>query len=160
MIKGEIDHELNSNNATGFRRSRNLADRMMRRAAGEEIEPLVVKSTSSTGGVVPAVAKASGEGTNMPVVSSENTVTIENKNIYFEVAYPHDTKLMAVGLKAMSVDISEDSVSILMHDTVQLKLPKLTPLYLSVEGAPYKVCWAGGSHNFGKFKHISFVIVE
>mgnify|MGYP003290332372 FL=1 len=76
------------------------------------------------------------------------------------MAYPHDTKLMAVGLKAMSIDISEDSVSILMQDTVSLKLPKLVPLHLVVEGRPYKVCWAGGTHNFGRFKHISFVIVE
>ena len=55
--------------------------------------------------------------------ANENTVTIENKNIAFEVAYPHDTRLMAIGLKAMSVDVSEDSVSILMQDTVSLKLP-------------------------------------
>lgn len=153
-----VDHELNSVNAAGFRRSSNLSERMMRRASGEVVEALPKKQTQDSRIVsTPPVQQVE------EVCSShagENTVTIENKNIHFEVAYPHDTKLMSVGLKAMSVDISEDSVSILMQDTIQLKLPKLTPLHLTVEGAPYKVCWAGGSHNFGKFKHISFVIVE
>jgi len=152
-----VDHELNSTNAAGFRRSNNLSERMMRRAAGEVVEELPKKQTHDSrvaSTPVQYVEEVCSSHTD------ENTVTIENKNIHFEVAYPHDTKLMSVGLKAMSVDISEDSVSILMQDTIQLKLPKLTPLHLTVEGAPYKVCWAGGSHNFGKFKHISFVIVE
>ena len=165
MIKGEVSHELNSINAAGFRRSSNLAERMMRRASGETVEPLVERAPLSS----EKSQRALPETDHRPIAtvpnnsistSDENTVTIENKNIHFEVAYPHDSRLMAVGLRAMSVDISEDSVSILMQDTVQLKLPKLTPLHLTVEGAPYKVCWAGGSHNFGKFKHISFVIVE
>ena len=153
-----VDHELNSVNAAGFRRSSKLSERMMRRASGEVVEELPKKQTQESRIVSTPPVQHFEE-----VCSShtgENTVTIENKNIHFEVAYPHDTKLMSVGLKAMSVDISEDSVSILMQDTIQLKLPKLTPLHLTVEGAPYKVCWAGGSHNFGKFKHISFVIVE
>lgn len=152
-----VDHELNSVNAAGFRRSSNLSERMMRRASGEVVEALPKKQTQDSR-VVSTPVQYFEEVS--PSHAGENTVTIENKNIHFEVAYPHDTKLMSVGMKAMSVDISEDSVSILMQDTIQLKLPKLTPLHLTVEGAPYKVCWAGGSHNFGKFKHISFVIVE
>lgn len=152
-----VDHELNSTNAAGFRRSSNLSERMMRRASGEVVEALPKKQTQDSR-IVSTPIQHIEEVRSSP--ADENTVTIENKNIRFEVAYPHDTKLMSVGLKAMSVDISEDSVSILMQDTIQLKLPKLTPLHLTVEGAPYKVCWAGGSHNFGKFKHISFVIVE
>lgn len=152
-----VDHELNSVNAAGFRRSNNLSERMMRRASGEVVEELPKKQTQDSRVVSTPVQYSEEVGSSH---AGENTVTIENKNIHFEVAYPHDTKLMSVGLKAMSVDISEDSVSILMQDTIQLKLPKLTPLHLTVEGTPYKVCWAGGSHNFGQFKHISFVIVE
>jgi hypothetical protein len=159
MIK--VDHKLDSNNAAGFRRSSTLAERMLKRANGEHVEkePRLVEHIAPE-------PQAHPTSTPPPQViytaapQSENTVTIENKNISFEIAYPHDTKLMSVGLKAMSVDISEDSVSILMQDTVQLKLPKLVPLHLTVNGCPYNVCWAGGSHNFGKFKHISFVIVE
>lgn len=151
----EVDHELNSINATGFRRSSNLAERMMRRASGEVVDPLPKPTTMQE----PRPVVAGGQPSE-DVQYSDNVVTIENKNIHFEVAYPHDTRLMAVGLKAMSVDISEDSVSILMQDTISLKLPKLVPLHLTVEGRPYKVCWAGGTHNFGRFKHISFVIVE
>lgn len=151
----EVDHELNSINATGFRRSSNLAERMMKRASGEVVEPLPKPTTVQESRTVVPVVQPSED-----VQHSDNIVTIENKNIHFEVAYPYESKLMSIGLKAMSIDISEDSVSILMQDTIQLKLPKLTPLHLAVEGAPYKVCWAGGSHNFGKFKHISFVIVE
>jgi hypothetical protein len=158
MIK--VDHELNSVNAAGFRRSTSLAERMLKRANGELVEELpspaagtAVVSQEPTLSTSPGVTYTAAQ-------PAENTVTIENKNIAFEVAYPHDTKLMAVGLKAMSIDISEDSVSILMQDTVHLKLPKLVPLHLTVEGRPYNVCWAGGTHNFGKFKHISFVIVE
>lgn len=158
MIK--VDHELNSVNAAGFRRSSSMAERMLKRANGEQVEelPRPVAETA----VVPQepIIYAPPRVTYSATQPSENTVTIENKNIAFEVAYPHDTKLMAVGLKAMSIDISEDSVSILMQDTVHLKLPKLVPLHLTVEGKPYNVCWAGGTHNFGKFKHISFVIVE
>ena len=155
MLK--VDHDLNSNNAAGFRKSSNLAARMMRRAEGELVEEPIKKEKQPP---------SSDVNNNNNVQSftvapaNENTVTIENKNIAFEVAYPHDTRLMAIGLKAMSVDVSEDSVSILMQDTVSLKLPKLVPLHLVVEGRPYKVCWAGGTHNFGRFKHISFVIVE
>lgn len=152
MLK--VDHDLNSNNAAGFRKSSNLAARMMRRAEGELVEDPVKKETQAPSYDTNNVQSVTASTAN------ENTVTIENKNIAFEVAYPHDTRLMAVGLKAMSVDVSEDSVSILMQDTISLKLPKLVPLHLTVEGRPYKVCWAGGTHNFGRFKHISFVIVE
>ena len=151
MLK--VDHDLNSNNAAGFRKSSNLAARMMRRAEGELVEEPIKKDKQPQSDVNNVQSFTAAP-------ANENTVTIENKNIAFEVAYPHDTRLMAVGLKAMSVDVSEDSVSILMQDTVSLKLPKLVPLHLVVEGRPYKVCWAGGTHNFGRFKHISFVIVE
>ena len=153
----KVDHDLNSNNAAGFRKSSSMAARMLRRAEGEVVDvpkPVSAPPTDQSSHYYAPTAQPHVDAT------ADNTVTIENKNIRFEVAYPYDTKLMSVGLKAMSVDISEDSVSILMQDTVQLKLPKLTPLHLAVEGAPYKVCWAGGSHNFGKFKHISFVVVE
>lgn len=152
MLK--VDHDLNSNNAAGFRKSSNLAARMMRRAEGELVEDPIKKENP------PPSYDSNNVQSFTADTANENTVTIENKNISFEVAYPHDTKLMSIGLKAMSVDISEDSVSILMQDTVSLKLPKLVPLHLIVEGRPYKVCWAGGTHNFGKFKHISFVVVE
>lgn len=152
MLK--VDHDLNSNNAAGFRKSSSLAARMMRRAEGELVEDPIKKEKQTPRYDDNNVQSFTVAPTN------ENTVTIENKNISFEVAYPHDTRLMAIGLKAMSVDVSEDSVSILMQDTVSLKLPKLVPLHLIVEGRPYKVCWAGGTHNFGRFKHISFVIVE
>jgi hypothetical protein len=133
---------------------------MMRRASGEVVEALPKKSPSPQPSHIMSYDYTPETTTQVQPTVPENTVTIENKNIQFEVAYPYDSRLMSVGMKAMSVDISEDSVSILMQDTVQLKLPKLTPLHLVVDGAPYKVCWAGGSHNFGKFKHISFVVVE
>lgn len=152
MLK--VDHDLDSNNAAGFRKSSSLAARMMRRAEGELVEDPIKKENQTSS------YDANNVQSFTAAPANENTVTIENKNISFEVAYPHDTRLMAVGLKAMSVDVSEDSVSILMQDTVSLKLPKLVPLHLTVEGRPYKVCWAGGTHNFGRFKHISFVIVE
>lgn len=151
----KVNHELDSNNADGFRKYNSLAERMKKKAAGEYVEPKRPKKIiEHTPGVI------SDNTISQEDDCEENTVTIENKNINFEVSYPYDTKLMAVGLKAMSIDTSEDSVSILMRDTVQLKLPKLVPLHLTVDGQPYKVCWAGGSHNFGKFKHISFVVVE
>lgn len=151
----KVNHELDSNNAAGFRKYNSLAERMKKKAAGEYVEPKRPKKIiENTPGVI------SDNTISQEDDCEENTVTIENKNINFEVSYPYDTKLMAVGLKAMSIDTSEDSVSILMRDTVQLKLPKLVPLHLTVDGQPYKVCWAGGSHNFGKFKHISFVVVE
>lgn len=149
-----VDHELDSINAAGFRRANRMSERMKLRASGEipEKEPEVT---------TPKVSESPKPKEPVSLtVSDENTVTIENKNITFEIAYPHDTKLIIVGMKAMSVDISDDSVSILMQDTVKLKLPKLEPLHLSVDGTSYKVCWAGGSHSFGKFKHISFVVIE
>lgn len=159
-----VDRKLNSVNAAGFRRSSAMSERMLKRAAGEYVEPATVKvdpSDAAESSVVRSITNTSPRVvTSTNVGDTDNTVTIENKNIPFEVAYPHDTKLMAIGLNAMSVDISDDSVSILMRDTVQIKLPKLVPLHLTVNGQPYNVCWAGGSHNFGKFKHISFVIVE
>ena len=156
-----VDHELDSINAAGFRRANLMSKRMMQRANGDipekEPEVTLIEEESAT----PKVLTARETGMPAPTVTSaENTVTIENKNITFEIAYPYDTKLMIVGMKAMSVDVSDDSVSILMQDTVKLKLPKLEPLHLAVEGRPYKVCWAGGSHSFGKFKHISFVVIE
>lgn len=156
----QVDHELNSNNAAGFRKSSNLAARMMRRASGEVVEDLPKKSPAPQPSHIMSYNYTTETAAQVQSTVPENTVTIENKNIQFEVAYPYDSRLMSVGLKAMSVDISEDSVSILMQDTVSLKLPKLVPLHLTVDGISYKVCWAGGSHNFGKFKHISFVVVE
>lgn len=153
-----IDHGFESARAAGYRAAGALTERMMRRANGE-----VVESPSKVAAVrepVPVIEVRRQPIVREVVRDTSNTVTIENNNIPFEIAYPHDTKLMSIGLTAMSVDISEDSVSILMQDTVQIKLPKLVPLHLKVEGKPYSVCWAGGSHKFGKFKHISFVIVE
>ena len=41
MLK--VDHDLNSNNAAGFRKSSNLAARMMRRAEGELVEEPIKK---------------------------------------------------------------------------------------------------------------------
>ena len=159
-----VDHELDSINAAGFRRANNMAERMRRRASGEQVDPEPIdQEVSEDSNTYYETQDAPTITNNRVVVSadnSENTVTIENKNIMFEIAYPYDTKLMVVGMRAMSVDVSEDSVSILMRDTVKLKLPKLEPLHLAVEGKPYKVCWAGGSHSFGKFKHISFVVIE
>ena len=155
-----VDHELDSINAAGFRRANRMSERMLQRASGDipEEEPEVTSVEETTTAKVSDLHKPKAPASL--AVSAENTVTIENKNITFEIAYPYDTKLMIVGMKAMSVDISDDSVSILMQDTVKLKLPKLEPLHLSVDGRPYKVCWAGGSHSFGKFKHISFVVIE
>lgn len=153
-----IDHALNSNSASGYRKTNALADRMLKRANGEEIE-----ETRSHSPIETTPIDYSFVPVSEPVVrrqTDDNTVTIENKNIPFEIAYPFDNPLMSVGFTAMSVDVSDDSVSILMKDIVQLKLPKLVPLRLTVNHAPYKACWAGGSHNFGKFKHISFVILE
>lgn len=155
-----IDHGFESARAAGYRAAGALAERMLKRAKGE----LVDYPKKSVISKEPSPAPAQEVYHRSPVrevkQDAANTVTIENNNIPFEIAYPHDTKLMSVGLRAMSVDISEDSVSILMQDNVQIKLPKLVPLHLTVNGAPYSVCWAGGSHKFGKFKHISFVIVE
>lgn len=156
----EVSHDLNSNNAAGFRKSSNLHERMMRRAKGELVEEPVRTVTPPPTQTVSNYIPAPAVTPNRRAVQEENTVTIENKNIYFAISYPFDTKLMSIGINAMSIDISEDSVSILMQDTVKIKLPKLEPLHLEVEGRPYKVCWAGGMHNFGKFKHISFVVVE
>ena len=155
-----VDHELDSINAAGFRRANRMSERMLQRASGDipEEEPEVTSVEEITTAKVSDLHKPKAPASL--AVSAENTVTIENKNITFEIAYPYDTKLRIVGMKAMSVDISDDSVSILMQDTVKLKLPKLEPLHLSVDGRPYKVCWAGGSHSFGKFKHISFVVIE
>lgn len=155
-----VDRKLNSVNAAGFRRSSSMSERMMKRAAGVIVESPAEESSEEPVGTQILPVSTRTVSPKSSIEESDNTVTIENKNIPFEVAYPHDTKLMSVGLKAMSVDISDDSVSILMKDTVQLKLPKLVPLHLTVDGISYKVCWAGGSHNFGKFKHISFVVVE
>ena len=159
-----VDHELDSINAAGFRRANSMVERMKRRASGEQVDPEPsTPEISEDSNTYYEAQDAPTITSNRVVVSadnSENTVTIENKNIMFEIAYPYDTKLMVVGMRAMSVDVSEDSVSILMRDTVKLKLPKLEPLHLSVAGKPYKVCWAGGSHSFGKFKHISFVVIE
>lgn len=155
----EVSHALDSANAAGFRKSSNLHERMMRRAKGEVVaEP--VRPSNPTPPPPAGVYTPLVTITPVRTVQEENTVTIENKNIYFAISYPFDTKLMSIGINAMSIDISEDSVSILMQDTVKIKLPKLEPLHLEVEGRPYKVCWAGGMHNFGKFKHISFVVVE
>lgn len=155
-----VDRKLNSVNAAGFRRSSSMSERMMKRAAGVSVDIPAEESSEELAATQSLPGSTRTVSPKSSVEESDNTVTIENKNIPFEVSYPHDTKLMAVGLKAMSIDISDDSVSILMKDTVQLKLPKLVPLHLTVNGQPYKVCWAGGSHNFGKFKHISFVVVE
>lgn len=157
-----VDHELDSINAAGFRRANRMTERMMQRANGEipEEEPEVTLIEKTAAPEVSDLHKPKAPVSLATRASAENTVTIENKNITFEIAYPYDTKLMVVGMKAMSVDISDDSVSILMQDTVKLKLPKLEPLHLAVDGRPYKVCWAGGSHSFGKFKHISFVVIE
>lgn len=164
----EVDHDLNGAKAAGYRSNAKRIERMLAAATGkgstESVSTTVEKTPSMVTQTVdiPSFTPRNEVREVIRYVekADDNTVTISNDNIAFEVAYPYDTKLMSVGLKAMSVDVSEDSVSILVEDVVQIKLPKLEPLYLSVEGKAYKVCWAGGSHKFGRFRHISFVVVE
>lgn len=147
-----VDHGFSSPLAEAYRKAQNRISAMQ----SGKTKAAPVQQTHAPK-PVPTVV----ETRTVPYKSqNDNIVEIPNENIPFEIAYPEDTRLMAVGMKAVSVDISEDSVSILICDEIKLKLPKLVPLRLTVNDCPYKVCWAGGMHKFGHFKHISFVILD
>lgn len=173
-----VDHCLDRVEASSFRAAEARAKAMMQRKSNDT-RPLRRKTSSrptqrvvaDSLGFIPdedetfemePVSRPVPVQAPTPVQApvADNVVTIEDDNVPFEIAYPFETKVMAIGMNAVSVDVSEDSVSILIRNDVHIKLPKLEPLRLTVREHPYKVCWAGGTHTFGKFKHISFVVVE
>lgn len=163
-----VDHGFSGPLAAAYRRSQDRIAAMANPAEDtvkkkpEPKKKLSKSNALAALGVVPAEDISSARPTRPQQKNedSSNIVEINNDNIPFDISYPEDTKLMSVGMNAMSVDISDDSVSILIKDEIRMKLPKLVPLHLVIDEHPYKVCWAGGIHKFGKFKHISFVIVD
>lgn len=96
--------------------------------------------------------------------NDDQVIKIPNKNELFEVAYPDFESGLAVAIRARDINMDDDSLSILMDDSVSLKMPKWKPLYVKICDALAgeiikKVVWGGGTHSFGKVKHLSFIIV-
>lgn len=96
--------------------------------------------------------------------NTDQVIKIPNKHMMFEIAYPNFETGLAVTIKARDINLDEDSLSILMDDSVTLKMPKWQPLYVKVYDILAgeiirKVVWGGGTHSFGKVKHLSFIIV-
>lgn len=118
-----------------------------------------------------AAQKADEQPCNSPAASSlpqkqedDQVIKIPNKHMMFEIAYPNFETGLAVTMKARDINLDEDSLSILMDDSVTLKMPKWQPLYVKIYDILAgeiirKVVWGGGTHSFGKVKHLSFIIV-
>ena len=117
-----------------------------------------------------AAQKVREQPSDTPVYSQQKpedddqVIKIPNKHMMFEIAYPNFETGLAVTMKARDINLDEDSLSILMDDSVTLKMPKWQPLYVKlydiIAGEIIKkVVWGGGTHTFGKVKHLSFIIV-
>lgn len=72
--------------------------------------------------------------------------TINNKNVSFGVT-----------VNNAAVDVTEDGISILMRNDLEIKPPTLVPMTIIVsERVKYSVVYAGGKHRLGNFTNISF----
>lgn len=112
----------------------------------------------------PAPAQEPASYTPVEDPNADQVIKIPNRHMMFEIAYPNFETGLAVTMKARDINLDEDSLSILMDDSVTLKMPKWQPLYVKIYDILAgeiirKVVWGGGTHSFGKVKHLSFIIV-
>lgn len=127
-----------------------------------EIEPVPERPAPRE--VVPAPNPEPASYAPVEDPNADQVIKIPNKHMMFEIAYPNFETGLAVTMKARDINLDEDSLSILMDDSVTLKMPKWQPLYVKIYDILAgeiirKVVWGGGTHSFGKVKHLSFIIV-
>lgn len=105
-----------------------------------------------------------------PVKQPDNTIVINDANKHVELIFetsvprPDGTPkkvVFSVSIGNSSVDITDDSISILIRSDVDIKPPTLVPMTIIVDnGEHHEVIYAGGKHKFGKFTNISFVKLD
>lgn len=102
-------------------------------------------------------------------VRDENTIVINNANkkveVRFETSAPKPDGsskpvVFSVTVNNAAVDATDDGISILMRNDLEIKPPTLVPMTIIVnEKAKYSVVYAGGKHRLGNFTNISFAII-
>lgn len=94
-------------------------------------------------------------------LSNDNTIVIDNANRKVEVIFTGNSSnkqvTFSVTINNAAVDITDDGVSILMRNDLEIKPPTLVPMTIIVDnGTKYSVVYAGGKHRLGNFTNISF----
>lgn len=69
------------------------------------------------------------------------------------------TGMFTVGIDALSVEVEDDGVSILMRSDIDVRPPSLATMTVEVEGVGYSVIYAGGKHRLGNYISMSFTRV-
>lgn len=68
-------------------------------------------------------------------------------------------KKFSVKFNAVSVDVSDEGISLMLNDTVTIEPPMTERMELKYKGKPYRVVFAGGMHRFGPFVNMFFTRV-
>lgn len=65
-------------------------------------------------------------------------------------------KKFSIRLNAISVDVSDNGISLMLNDTVTVEPPITEQMKLTYKGKPYGVVFTGGIHRFGPFVNMYF----
>lgn len=137
----------------------------MKRAKEEiTLEDNDIVMPDETGGYIPVQPKQKVIYT--PEKKDDNTIVVNNANkkveVRFETSAPKPDGsskpvVFSVTVNNAAVDITEDGISILMKNDLEIKPPTLIPMTIIMDsGIQYSVVYAGGKHRLGNFTNISF----
>lgn len=65
-------------------------------------------------------------------------------------------KKFSIRLNAISVDVSDNGISLMLNDSVTVEPPITEQMKLTYKGKPYGVVFTGGIHRFGPFVNMYF----
>lgn len=118
--------------------------------------------------ISPVVTQPAVQVVSQPV-AQDNTIVINDANkkveVRFETQIPKGDSMktitFSVAVNNVSVDATEDGVSIFMKNDITIKPPTLIPLTLIVnDSIKYDVIYTGGRHRLNNFINMVFVRIS
>lgn len=139
--------------------------RMMALAAGQPVEELKKEDDIQGNDIATSITSAPTSRSETRMAASaapvDPVIVIEDNKVPVELGYCLSEKsIFSVSFLARKVELTEESISILLDDIVSFKLP-LVPakLQLTVNGQKFDVSYAGGMMRFGqRFRIVYFVV--
>lgn len=103
-----------------------------------------------------AVAPADDGSTIIRIPKASRRVTIKCTGVFGDEGR---AGAFTVGIDALSVDVEDDGVSILMRSDIDVRPPTLVTMVIDLEGVSYNVIYTGGKHRLGNCINMSFARV-
>lgn len=101
---------------------------------------------------------ASGEEGIIRINDEHRKVVIECKGKFPMCGsgeYGKET-LFSVTVEAVSIDVSDDGVSLLIHGDISIDPPTLTDMTIKIGKTLFDVTYTGGKHRLGSYVNMSF----